>query len=99
MDSRELARLALQCMSLRQESYDHAAANAQEVINDAERAAPGAGPYAGMGTDWARFYRKTVHEACKEACVACPEMVDLMSAMLAGIWNETEQWACELLAA
>lgn len=86
----ELAKAILAAMKIREESYDHAAANAQQLLNDAEREAPGAGPYAGMGTDWGKFYVKSLEEACREAS---PEFAELLHPMLYSMWNEAAEWA------
>ena len=66
---KKLANAILESMRIHHESYDHAAADAQEKFNENEKLTS-ASPFAGLGTDWASFYTKTMLQACDEACAS-----------------------------
>ncbi len=94
----ELAKIILDAMKIRSESYDQAAADAASRKADEERKADPGNIYAGM-VDFVQFYRKTLEQACTEAATKAgePEIGELVYYALFHAWNDCESWLQDVL--
>lgn len=95
----KLANIFKAAQKIREASYDNAAADKATAADDAERTANPDNIYAGMGTDYSSFYRKTFEEAAAEACAEAgePEMAEVVHLLMYSLWNDIEMWADEQL--
>lgn len=93
----QLAKIILDAMKIREESYDKPAAALQQAADTKEREANPESLYAGMLTDWSKFYQKTLYDACIEAATKAGEVAvgELVYYSLYHAWNDCEAWANE----
>jgi hypothetical protein len=84
MVSDTLERIIKDAMQIREQSYDHAAAEkADKESEDAEF------------IDFSSFYKKTVKEASDEAATAAgdPRLGEVVYYLLSYVWNDISDWA------
>lgn len=91
-----LAKCILKASEIREQSFDHAAANASSIQADKDRSKNSNNVYSGI-TDFRRFYRKTIAESCEEAC-SNTGLSAILHILLDNSWNESINWAKDTLA-
>ena len=94
-----LARLFTEAARIREESFDHSAAEAAEEANkvatdEYEKRSPNSSYYP--TPDYSKFYTKDLHQAAEQACKeaeADPRLAQMVQLALYTCWNDILGWA------
>ena len=81
----KFAELVLLAVKIREDSYDHKAAN--EAQQEAERKNFKRVTISFYSVDYSQFYKHTLYDSCQKAAVELNESVEMASFVYFGLYN------------